>query len=109
MISGLAQPDATSIGFGGQQGSGQQECHEGCEHTKLTHVSYPEIGRACCWIIRPTGWIAQTTIRPIKLSSIAARYRREEFDCKAAGGSACCIWIKHVPLAMSPSCPVYPR
>jgi hypothetical protein len=41
MISGLAQPDATGIGFGGQQGSGQQECHEGCEHTKLTHVSYP--------------------------------------------------------------------
>ena len=41
MISGLAQPEATGIGFGGQQGSGQQECHEGCEHTKLTHVSYP--------------------------------------------------------------------
>jgi hypothetical protein len=41
MISGLAQPDATGIGFGGQQGSGQQECHEGCEHTKLTHVSHP--------------------------------------------------------------------
>lgn len=55
------------------------------------------------------GLNSQTIIRPIKLSSIAARYRREEFDRKAAWLSASRFWIKHVSFAVSPSCPVYPR
>ena len=64
MISGLAQPDATGLGLGGQHGSGQKDRRGGNEHSKLTHVSSPWNRRA--YIV---GYLAQHIIQNCQINS----------------------------------------